>query len=47
MTDILQGLKEAFWLIVLLDADLVDIVVRSLYVTLSAVIIGSAIGIPL
>lgn len=47
MGDILQGLIEAGRLIVTLDADLIEISIRSLYVTLSAVVIASAIGLPL
>ena len=47
MADIWEGLLAGFWLVVTLDADLVEITLRSLYVTLSAVVIGSAIGLPL
>ena len=47
MGDILQGLIEAGRLIVTLDADLIEISLRSLYVTLSAVAIASAMGLPL
>ena len=47
MGDILQGLIEAGRLIVTLDADLIEISLRSLYVTLSAVAIASARGLPL
>ena len=46
MGDILQGLIEAGRLIVTLDADLIEISLRSLYVTLSAVAIASAIPKP-
>ena len=45
MGDILQGLIEAGRLIVTLDADLIEISLRSLYVTLSAVAIASAMGL--
>lgn len=47
MTDILEGLKQAFMLIVSFDADLYEIVLLSLQVTLTAVLIASLIGIPL
>lgn len=47
MTDIWQGLQAAFWLVVTLDADLVDITLRSLQVSVSALMIASAIALPL
>ncbi|MGI9366127.1 MAG: ABC transporter permease [Rhizobiaceae bacterium] len=47
MIDIWQGLTEAFWLVISFDRDLVEIVLRSLQVTLTAVVIASAIGLPL
>ncbi len=47
MNDIWDGLVEAFWLVVTLDPDLVEITLRSLQVTFTAVIIASAIGMPL
>ena len=47
MTDIWQGISAAFWLIVTLDRDLIEITLRSLQVTLTAVAIGAIIGIPL
>lgn len=47
MNDILQGLLAALHLIVTLDADLIEISLRSLYVTTSAVAISAAIGLPL
>ena len=47
MNDIWQGVVEAFRLVFSLDADLVEIVLRSLYVTLSAVVIASLIGLPI
>jgi tungstate transport system permease protein len=46
MTDIWAGLEAAFWLIVTLDADLVEITARSLQVSLSALIIASTIALP-
>jgi tungstate transport system permease protein len=47
VTDIWQGLQAAFWLVVTLDADLVDITLRSLQVSVSALMIASAIALPL
>ena len=47
MGDILQGLYEAGRLIVTLDADLLEISLRSLYVTLTAVAIAALIGLPM
>ena len=47
MGEIWQGLQAAFWLVVTFDADLVDITLRSLQVTLSAVVIACVIGMPL
>ena len=47
MNDILEGFKQAIMLIVSLDADLYEIVILSLRVTLTAVVIASLIGIPL
>lgn len=47
MSDILQGMLEAFNLIFTLDADLFEIIFLSLQVTLSAVLIASIIGMPL
>lgn len=46
MGDIWEGLVAGFWLVVSLDADLVQITLRSLHVTLTAVVIASAIGLP-
>lgn len=46
MTDIWQGLQAAFWLIVTLDADLVEITLRSLQVSLTALLIASLIALP-
>lgn len=47
MGDIFQGLQAAFWLVATLDADLVAITLRSLQVSLSALVIASAIALPL
>ncbi len=47
MNDILQGLARAAKLVVTLDADLVEITLLSMQVSLSAAAIGSAIGLPL
>lgn len=47
MVDIWSGLTQAFWLVVTLDADLLEIALRSLKVTLSALVIASLIALPL
>lgn len=47
MNEIWAGMLEAFRLIVTLDADLVEITLRSLQVSLSALVIASAIALPL
>ncbi len=47
MNDLWRGLSEAVRLIVSLDAALIEIVLRSLQVTVSAVLIASLIGLPL
>jgi len=47
MDEIFQGMIEAGRLIVTLDPDLLEIIFLSLRVTLSAVVIASAIGLPL
>ncbi len=46
MSDVLAGILAAFHLIVTLDHDLVEISLRSLQVTVTAVVIASAIGLP-
>uniref|UniRef100_UPI004047D487 ABC transporter permease n=1 Tax=Yoonia sp. TaxID=2212373 RepID=UPI004047D487 len=46
MTDIIDGIIAAFWLIVTFDADLWEISLRSLHVSLTALIIASGIAIP-
>ncbi len=47
MTDIWQGLQAAFWLIVTADADLVEITMRSLRVSLTALFVACMIALPL
>ncbi|MEL6968174.1 MAG: ABC transporter permease [Pseudomonadota bacterium] len=47
MNDLWQGLQAAFALVVGFDATLVDITLRSLQVSVSAVAIASLIGMPL
>ncbi|MDE4133127.1 ABC transporter permease [Phaeobacter sp. QD34_3] len=47
MSDLWGGLSQAFWLVVMLDPDLVEITLRSLRVTLTALAIASAIALPL
>ncbi|WP_375230545.1 ABC transporter permease [Roseobacter sp. S98] len=47
MNDIFEGLASAFWLVVTLDADLIEISLRSLQVSLTALVIASAIALPL
>ncbi|UWR24344.1 ABC transporter permease [Sulfitobacter sp. S190] len=47
MVDLWAGLTRAFWMVVTLDPQLLDITLRSLQVTLSALVIGSAIALPL
>lgn len=46
MADIYEGLKTAFLLVILLDADLIEITLRSLQVSLTALIISSAFALP-
>ncbi|WP_300036681.1 ABC transporter permease [uncultured Roseobacter sp.] len=47
MNDIYEGLAAAFWLVMTLDADLIEISLRSLQVSLTALVIASAIALPL
>lgn len=47
MGELWAGLTQAVRLLVTLDADLVDITLRSLQVTLTALVIASAIALPL
>lgn len=46
MNEIWAGIQAAFRLIITLDADLVDITLRSLQVSLSALVIASIIALP-
>jgi len=47
MSEIGNGFLQAFWLILSLDADLVEIALRSLYVTGAALAIAAVIALPL
>jgi tungstate transport system permease protein len=47
MVDIWEGLRAAFWLVVTFDPALWEISLRSLQVTLTALVIAAAIAIPL
>lgn len=47
MNDIFEGLSGAFWLVVTLDPDLLDISLRSLQVSLTALVLACAIALPL
>ncbi|MBM1633568.1 ABC transporter permease [Sulfitobacter mediterraneus] len=47
MSDLWGGLSQAFYMLVSLDADLVEITLRSLQVTLTALVIASLIALPL
>jgi len=47
MSDIMEGMLSAFRLILSLDADLFEIILLSLQVTLTAVVIASLIGMPM
>lgn len=47
MNEILQAVSEAARLVFSLDADLIEISLRSLQITLSAVLIASIIGLPM
>lgn len=46
MNDLTEGLVAAFKLVVTLDSDLIEITLRSLQVTVSAVVIAAIIGLP-
>ena len=47
MADLLDGIFQAFWLLVTLDSELVEITMRSLRVTLTDLMIASPIALPL
>ena len=47
MNEISQGLAQAFWLVINLDKELITISLRSLYVTLTALLISTLIAFPL
>lgn len=47
MSDLWLGLTQAFWLVVSLDADLVEITLRSLRVTVTALVVASVLALPL
>lgn len=47
MVDLWQGLSQAFWLVVTLDAELAEIALRSLGVTFTALALGCLIAMPL
>jgi len=47
MSDLWQGISQAFWLIVSLDGDFLEISARSLMVTCSALVIAVVIALPL
>ena len=47
MVDLWQGLSQAFWLVVTLDAELAEIALRSLRVTFTALGLGCLIAMPL
>lgn len=46
MDEIADGLAQGLWLVFSLDADLYEIAARSLQVTITSVLIASAIGLP-
>ena len=47
IVDLWEGLRHAFWLVVTLDAELAEIALRSLRVTLTALVIACLIALPL
>ena len=47
MNEIFAGLQEAFRLIFTLDSDLIEITLRSLQVSVTALLIASALALPL
>ena len=46
MDTILQGIKEGFYLILQMDAEIIEVTVLSLQVSLTALILSALIGIP-
>lgn len=46
MSDLWGGLTQAFWLLATLDADLLEISLRSLRVTLTALLVASVVALP-
>ncbi len=46
MAEIWEGLRAALWLVVRLDADLIEITLRSLQVTLTAVVTACCLAMP-
>jgi tungstate transport system permease protein len=46
MNEIWAGIQEAFWLIIILDSDLIEITVRSLKVSFTALVVASALALP-
>ncbi|MFK7870572.1 MAG: ABC transporter permease [Roseobacter sp.] len=47
MGDIYDGLSAAFWLVITLDPELIEISLRSLQVSLGALVVASVIALPL
>ncbi|MCY4305951.1 MAG: ABC transporter permease [Aestuariivita sp.] len=47
MQDLREGLINAFWLLATFDSDLVEITLRSLQVTITALMVASVIAMPL
>jgi len=47
MLDLWDGLAQAFWLVLTLDPDLIEIAARSLRVTLGALVVACVIALPL
>jgi tungstate transport system permease protein len=47
MSDLWEGISQAFWLVLQLDADLVEVTLRSLQVTLTALVIACCIALPM
>ena len=47
MSDILDGVMQGVWLLVTLDPELIEITLRSLRITVSALLIASVIALPL